>query len=38
MERELRTEVRESLTLFAWTAVSTAFVLGIGLLAATVLG
>ena len=38
MERELQTEVRESLSLLLWTALSTAFVLGIGLLAASVLG
>ena len=38
MERELQAEVRESLSLLLWTAVSTGFVLGIGLLAASVLG
>jgi hypothetical protein len=38
MERELQTEVRESLSLLLWTAVSTGFVLGLGLLAASVLG
>jgi hypothetical protein len=38
MERELQTEVRESLSLLLWTAVSTTFVLGLGLLAASVLG
>lgn len=38
MERELQTEVRESLSLLVWTVVSTAFVLGMGLLAASVLG
>ena len=38
MERELQAEVRESLSLLLWTAVSTASVLGIGLLVASVLG
>ena len=38
MERKLQAEVRESLSLLLWTAVSTAFVLGMGLLAASVLG
>ena len=38
MERDLNVEVRESLWLLVWTAVSTGLVLGVGLLAASVFG